>query len=175
MPVRPGAPPPRDHARRPSHAPAALLHRRPAAQRPLRRRGRSTPSPLRSPARPRACCAAPSAPTTCRPRAARWPVRPALRAVGGTGRGARAGRLRAGDQQRPARRRHGHAGDVARARRGGRRVQRLRAHRRPADRPAAAAPGAVGGRGVYLVNQLCDLVQLRSSEAGTTVRVITWR
>ena len=34
---------------------------------------------------------------------------------------------------------------------------------------------SVGGRGVYLVNQLCDLVQLRSSEAGTTVRVITWR
>jgi anti-sigma regulatory factor (Ser/Thr protein kinase) len=33
---------------------------------------------------------------------------------------------------------------------------------------------AVGGRGVYLVNQLCDLVQLRSSDRGTTVRVITW-
>jgi anti-sigma regulatory factor (Ser/Thr protein kinase) len=31
-----------------------------------------------------------------------------------------------------------------------------------------------GGRGLYLVNQLCDLVQLRSSEDGTTVRVITW-
>jgi anti-sigma regulatory factor (Ser/Thr protein kinase) len=31
-----------------------------------------------------------------------------------------------------------------------------------------------GGRGVYLVNQLCDLVQLRSSAQGTTVRIITW-
>jgi anti-sigma regulatory factor (Ser/Thr protein kinase) len=31
-----------------------------------------------------------------------------------------------------------------------------------------------GGRGLYLVNQLCDLVQLRSSRQGTTVRVITW-
>jgi anti-sigma regulatory factor (Ser/Thr protein kinase) len=31
-----------------------------------------------------------------------------------------------------------------------------------------------GGRGLYLVNQLCDLVQLRSSDHGTTVRVITW-
>jgi anti-sigma regulatory factor (Ser/Thr protein kinase) len=31
-----------------------------------------------------------------------------------------------------------------------------------------------GGRGVYLVNQLCDLVQLRSSERGTTVRILTW-
>ncbi len=31
-----------------------------------------------------------------------------------------------------------------------------------------------GGRGVYLVNQLCDLVQLRSSERGTTVRITTW-
>ena len=32
----------------------------------------------------------------------------------------------------------------------------------------------VGGRGLYLVNQLCDLVQLRSSPAGTTVRLTTW-
>ena len=31
-----------------------------------------------------------------------------------------------------------------------------------------------GGRGVYLVNQLCDLVQIRSSDRGTTVRVTTW-
>ena len=30
------------------------------------------------------------------------------------------------------------------------------------------------GRGLYLVNQLCDLVQLRSSDRGTTVRVTTW-
>jgi anti-sigma regulatory factor (Ser/Thr protein kinase) len=31
-----------------------------------------------------------------------------------------------------------------------------------------------GGRGVYLVNQLCDLVQVRSSRRGTTVRITTW-
>jgi len=31
-----------------------------------------------------------------------------------------------------------------------------------------------GGRGLYLVHQLCDLVQVRSSPRGTTVRVITW-
>jgi anti-sigma regulatory factor (Ser/Thr protein kinase) len=31
-----------------------------------------------------------------------------------------------------------------------------------------------GGRGLYLVNQLCDLVQVRSSERGTTVRITTW-
>jgi anti-sigma regulatory factor (Ser/Thr protein kinase) len=30
------------------------------------------------------------------------------------------------------------------------------------------------GRGLWMVNQLCDLVQLRSSESGTTVRVHTW-
>lgn len=30
------------------------------------------------------------------------------------------------------------------------------------------------GRGLYLVNQLCDLVQVRSSERGTTVRLTTW-
>ena len=29
----------------------------------------------------------------------------------------------------------------------------------------------VGGRGLWLVNQLCDLVELRSSPAGTVVRV----
>lgn len=39
--------------------------------------------------------------------------------------------------------------------------------RPPADRP--------GGRGLYLVNQLCDLVQVRSSRRGTTVRITTWR
>jgi len=32
----------------------------------------------------------------------------------------------------------------------------------------------VGGRGLYLVNQLCDLVQIRTSPAGTTIRVLTW-
>jgi len=32
----------------------------------------------------------------------------------------------------------------------------------------------VGGRGLYVVNQLCDLVAVRSSDAGTTVRVTTW-
>jgi anti-sigma regulatory factor (Ser/Thr protein kinase) len=31
-----------------------------------------------------------------------------------------------------------------------------------------------GGRGVWMANNLCDLVQMRSSEAGTTVRVLTW-
>jgi anti-sigma regulatory factor (Ser/Thr protein kinase) len=31
-----------------------------------------------------------------------------------------------------------------------------------------------GGRGLWLVNQLCDLVQLRSSERGTTARVLSW-
>lgn len=36
-------------------------------------------------------------------------------------------------------------------------------------RPAPAA--ARGGRGLWLVNQLCDLVQVRSGRGGTTVRV----
>ena len=40
--------------------------------------------------------------------------------------------------------------------------------RRPPD------VGRWGGRGVYLVHQLCDLVQIRSTSAGTTVRVTTW-
>jgi anti-sigma regulatory factor (Ser/Thr protein kinase) len=38
------------------------------------------------------------------------------------------------------------------------------------------APGTdePDGRGLWMVNQLCDLVQLRSSTAGTVVRVHTW-
>ena len=31
-----------------------------------------------------------------------------------------------------------------------------------------------GGMGLYLVQQLCDLVQIRTGPAGTTVRVSTW-
>jgi hypothetical protein len=31
-----------------------------------------------------------------------------------------------------------------------------------------------GGRGLWLVNQLCDLVQIRTSPAGTTVRLHMW-
>ena len=31
------------------------------------------------------------------------------------------------------------------------------------------------GRGLWLANQLCDLVQLRSGPTGTTVRIHTWR
>jgi anti-sigma regulatory factor (Ser/Thr protein kinase) len=31
------------------------------------------------------------------------------------------------------------------------------------------------GRGLWLANQLCDLVQVRSGDAGTTVRIHTWR
>jgi anti-sigma regulatory factor (Ser/Thr protein kinase) len=38
----------------------------------------------------------------------------------------------------------------------------------------APALDSVGGRGLYLVHQLCDLVQVRSSPRGTTVRVVTW-
>lgn len=37
--------------------------------------------------------------------------------------------------------------------------------------PAAATLGA---RGIWLVNQLCDLVQLRSTPQGATIRVFTW-
>jgi anti-sigma regulatory factor (Ser/Thr protein kinase) len=38
----------------------------------------------------------------------------------------------------------------------------------------APAVDSVGGRGLYLVHQLCDLVQVRSSPRATTVRVRTW-
>ena len=32
-------------------------------------------------------------------------------------------------------------------------------------------PEEIGGRGLFLVNQLCDLVQLRSSPEGSVIRV----
>jgi anti-sigma regulatory factor (Ser/Thr protein kinase) len=35
----------------------------------------------------------------------------------------------------------------------------------------APPPDAVGGRGLWIANQLCDLVQIRSSPAGTVVRL----
>jgi anti-sigma regulatory factor (Ser/Thr protein kinase) len=35
-------------------------------------------------------------------------------------------------------------------------------------------PDQEGGMGLYLVHQLCDLVQVRTGPAGTTVRVTTW-
>lgn len=38
----------------------------------------------------------------------------------------------------------------------------------------APAPDQPRGRGLFLVNQLCDLVQLRSGPQGTTVRITTW-
>jgi anti-sigma regulatory factor (Ser/Thr protein kinase) len=33
------------------------------------------------------------------------------------------------------------------------------------------SPDALAGRGLWLVNQLCDLVELRSAQGGTTVRL----
>ena len=36
-------------------------------------------------------------------------------------------------------------------------------------------PEQARGRGLHLVNELCDLVQLRSDPRGTTVRITTWR
>lgn len=34
---------------------------------------------------------------------------------------------------------------------------------------------ALGGRGIWMVNQLCDLVQVRSDASGTQVRLHAWR
>jgi hypothetical protein len=30
-------------------------------------------------------------------------------------------------------------------------------------------------RGLWLANQMCDLVQVRSTPEGSTVRIVTWR
>ena len=39
-------------------------------------------------------------------------------------------------------------------------------------RPGAAEPDP---RGLWLANQMCDLVQVRATPDGTTVRIVTWR
>lgn len=39
------------------------------------------------------------------------------------------------------------------------------------ERPA---PGAAGSRGLWLANQLCDLVQIRTFATGTAVRLHMW-
>lgn len=38
----------------------------------------------------------------------------------------------------------------------------------------APQPSDEGGRGVWMANQLCDLVQVRSGDAGTVVRTYAW-
>ncbi len=49
----------------------------------------------------------------------------------------------------------------------------------PAPAPLAGrrrpAPSEPDDRGLWLANQLCDLVQVRSGGAGATVRVVSWR
>ena len=35
-------------------------------------------------------------------------------------------------------------------------------------------PAQVRGRGLWLVNRLCDLVQIRTAPTGTVIRVVTW-
>lgn len=37
-----------------------------------------------------------------------------------------------------------------------------------------SSPVAEGGRGLWMANQLCDLVQVRSSSTGTVVRLFSW-
>jgi anti-sigma regulatory factor (Ser/Thr protein kinase) len=38
----------------------------------------------------------------------------------------------------------------------------------------APAPTGEDGRGLWLANQLCDLVQVRSTRAGAVVRLVSW-
>ena len=108
-------------------------------------------------------------PATCRPPAARSRSTPPGRAVRGAGRGPRAGRLGAGHQQHPPRRGHRTLAMWAEPRRGDR-VHRRRSPRRAAHRPARPPLDSRAGRGLYLVNQLGDRVQVRSSPQGTTAR-----
>ena len=53
---------------------------------------------------------------------------------------------------------------ICEARNGGAMADTLVGHRRP-------DPHRLGGRGLWIMRQLCDLVQIRSSKAETLVRV----
>ena len=63
------------------------------------------------------------------------------------------------------------AAHLDRVRRARLRRARPRLHRRPARRAHRAAAGPARRRGLWLVNHLCDLVQIRSTPNGTIVRV----
>jgi anti-sigma regulatory factor (Ser/Thr protein kinase) len=56
---------------------------------------------------------------------------------------------------------------VCEVRGGGRIADPMAGRRAPAD-------DAEGGRGLWMANQLCDLVQIRSAPGGTTVRIHSW-
>lgn len=49
----------------------------------------------------------------------------------------------------------------------------------PVDDPMAGRrrpqPTEPDARGLWLANQMCDLVQVRSTPEGSTVRVVSWR
>ena len=115
----------------------------------------------------------PAWPARSRPSGGRVPRR-VRRAERRSRTGPGSGGARGRRQQRRARRwvrRHTGVGGDGRTRgRGARRG----AHRRPARGRHLPAWDDVGGRGLWLANQLCDLVQIRSRATGTTVRIHTW-
>ena len=78
--------------------------------------------------------------------------------------GPRARRRRAGREQHPPRRRARDPAHLAHRRRARVRDPRPRPHRRPARRPGQARPSSSStGRGLWIANAVCDLVQIRSA------------
>lgn len=159
-----GAPQPPDRHRRRRSAPRCRLRRRPCprpvAPRPPAGRGPRGGRGLRA-RRPRR--GAPARPAAGDPGAWSRPRR------GPDPRGERADR----EQPRP-RRRAGRPAHLVRAGCAPVRGRRLRPPRRRPGRAHPTGARAAQGRGVWMVNQLCDLVQIRSTAAGTVVRVHSW-
>lgn len=100
--------------------------------------------------------------------------RPSRGRVGRAQRRPRTVRPRGGHQQRGPRPRCGCAAHLARARCSGVRGPRPGSDQRSGDRPPGAGRREPARTGLWMVNQLCDLVQIRSHAAGTTVRLHTW-
>ena len=83
----------------------------------------------------------------------------------------RPGRRRGRHQQPAPRRRPGNAADLAGRRGTGCEVRDAGRIENPMVGRERPPPERDGGRGLWMVNQLCDLVQLRSFPDGATVRV----
>ena len=83
----------------------------------------------------------------------------------------RARRQRDRHEQRAPRWRRRDTSSLDRRRCGGLRSERRRLPARPAGRSPSTTPDAMGGRGLWLANQLCDLVQVRNGVEGCVVRV----
>ena len=158
--ARGAAQPPRGRARRPSQPQPRYCGRRGG--------GGPFAEPLPEPRGPVAEC------TFARATSRRCGNSSAARARGGPRRGPGDDLVLAVNEVASNSVRHGGGRDVGIWRERGTldlRGARRRAPRGPPRRSPAPGPAEIGGHGLWIANQVCDLVQLRSFPEGTAVRI----